>query len=50
MWIYVVIRDSAYGEVVDKIFTSKQKAENYIKDQSNPHALFQYRIEEHFAI
>ena len=50
MWTYVVIRDSAYGEVIDKVFTSKQKAENYIKEQSSPNRVFEYRIEEHFAV
>ena len=50
MWTYIVIRDSAYGEVIDKVFTSKQKAKDYIKEQSNPHAVFEYRIEEHFAV
>lgn len=50
MWVYVVIRDSAYGDVVDKVFTSKDKAIEYMAEQTKVYAVFEYRIEEHFAI
>ena len=50
MWVYVVIRDSAYGELIDKVFTSKQKAKDYVKEHAHPTALYDYRIEEHFAV
>ena len=50
MWTYVVIRSSSYGDVIDKVFTSKPKADNYLKEQTNSHPTFAYRIEEHFAV
>ena len=49
MWVYIVFMASVYHDVIDKVFTSKHKAEDYIKEQSNLHPSFQYRIEEYFA-
>ena len=50
MWTYEVIRSSSYGNVVDKVFTSVAKAEEYIDEQTSAHPTFAYWIEEHFAV
>ena len=49
MHVYLVMRNSAYGDVVDKVFTSTVKAEDYIKTQTADHPIFKYWIVQYWA-
>lgn len=50
MQVYVVMFDGAYGAQIDKIFTSKVKAEAYMAEQQKVSSCYTYYIETHWAI
>ena len=50
MHVYIVIRSSAHGDTIDKVFTSSPKAAAYVEEQTKAHAVFDYRIETYWAM
>ena len=48
MKVYIVFYESAYGAVVDSVWTSKPKAEARV-EKVNKTSCFYHYIEEHFA-
>ena len=50
MHVYVVIYESAYGDAIDKIFTSSPKAYAYCEEQNKNHPSMGHRIEHYWAI
>lgn len=50
MNIYIVIYKTAYGDAIDKIFTSSSKAYAYCKEQNEKHPSMAHRVEHHWAI
>ena len=46
MWVYIVMRTSAIGNTIDKVYDTKYKALNYIKEQRQIFPVFKYWIEE----
>lgn len=50
MHVYIVIRSSAYGDVIDQVFTSSPKAAAYVEEQTKTQPVFNYRIETYWAI
>lgn len=50
MVVYVVLMDGAYGAQIEKIFTSKSKAEAYQMELQKKHPYYYYYVEEHQAI
>ena len=50
MHIYVVICETAYGDAIDKIFTSSPKAYEYCKEQNEKYPCMTHRVEQHWAI
>ena len=46
MWVYIVMRTSALGNTIDKVYDTKDKALEYIKAQTKIHPVFNYWIEE----
>lgn len=49
MHVYLVMRTSAAGDVVDKVFTTYSKAENYVKEQTKQYSLFKYWVVQWWA-
>lgn len=50
MMVYVVLLDGAYGAQIEKIFTTKTKAEAYRMDLQKQYPCYCFYIEEHWAI
>ena len=50
MHIYIVLYESAYGDVIDKIFTSSPKAYAYCDEQNKKYPSMVHRVEHHWAI
>jgi hypothetical protein len=50
MQVYVVMFDGAYGAQIDKIFTSKAKADTYVEEKQKSNSIYNYYIETHWAI
>jgi hypothetical protein len=46
MWVYIVMRTSALGNTIDKVYDTKDKALEYIKAQTQLFPVFKYWIEE----
>lgn len=46
MWVYIVMRTSALGNTIDKVYDTKDKALKYIKEQTQIFPVFEYWIEE----
>ena len=46
MWVYIVMRTSALGNTIDKVYDTKDKALDYIKAQTQIFPVFEYWIEE----
>ena len=47
MWVYIVMRTSALGNTIDKVYDTKDKALEYIKAQTQIFPVFNYWIEEY---
>jgi hypothetical protein len=47
MWIYIIVFEGAYGTQIEKVFTNKKKAEDYIKTLNK---FYNYEIIETFAL
>ncbi len=50
MMIYVVLSEGAYGVTIEKIFTSKAKAEAYQTELKKQNPYYFFRIEAHWAM
>ena len=50
MHIYVVICETPYGEVIDKVFTSSPKAYAYCDAQNVLHPSMPHKVVHHWAI
>lgn len=48
MKVYIVVYESAYGQVIDSVYTNRKKAEDYIKSLKD--TIYCYEIIEEFAI
>lgn len=49
MWIYIVVRESLFREENVKVFTNKNKADNYTEQQNKIAPYYNYRVETHWA-
>jgi hypothetical protein len=49
MHIYIVICETAYGDAIDKVFTSSPKAYAYCREQNEKYSMV-HRVEHHWAI
>ena len=49
MHIYIVICETAYGDAIDKVFTSSPKAYAYCEEQNEKHPSMTHRVEHHWA-
>ena len=50
MMVYIVIVEGVYGHEVDKVFTSKVKANAYCNEQNQKYPIFNHYVEEYWAI
>lgn len=50
MMVYVVLLNGAYGAQIEKIFTTKSKAEAHQAKLQKQHPYYYYYIEEYQAI
>lgn len=50
MTVYVVLINGAYGAQIEKIFTTRSKAEAYLTKLHKQHPYYYFYIEEYQAI
>ena len=50
MYVYVVVFEGAYGEQIDKIFTSESKADAYLAEQQKERPYYFFSIKKYWAI
>lgn len=49
MWVYIVVFDGAYGMQIEKVFTSKPKAEALANHMNKIFPCYCYEVKEYFA-
>lgn len=49
MWVYVVVKETRWGDEFDKIFTSQVKANDYANQQKNISPYNNYRVAAYWA-